>query len=111
MLNQDIRQGGYDTGPVRYWRRLLGYGRNDTISPVKVADQARGPILLVHSRQDTTVYYEQSEAMQAALSAAGKRSEFITLEGDDHYLSDASSRIAMLKAVDAFLARNLPVAP
>jgi dienelactone hydrolase len=111
MLNQDIRNGGYDSGAVRYWRRQLGYGRNDTISPVKVADQAKGPILLIHARQDTTVYYEQSEKMQAALTAAGKPSQLVTLEGDDHYLSDAASRIAMLKAVDAFLAKNLPVGP
>lgn len=111
FVNQSVRNGGYDSETTRYWRRLLGYGRNTTISPVKVADQAKGPVLLIHAVQDTTVFYEQAEHMQAALSAAGKPVELVTLEGDDHYLSDASSRIAMLRAIDAFLAKNLPVGP
>jgi dipeptidyl aminopeptidase/acylaminoacyl peptidase len=111
FVNQSVRTSGYDSNSTRYWRRLLGYGRNDTISPVKVADQAKGPVLLIHAVQDTTVFYEQSERMQKALSDAGKPVEFVTLQGDDHYLSDAASRIAMLKAIDAFLAKNLPVGP
>jgi dipeptidyl aminopeptidase/acylaminoacyl peptidase len=110
FVNQSVRNGGYDSPSTRYWRRLLGYGRDTTISPVKVADQAKGPVLLIHAVQDTTVFYEQSEKMQKALSDAGKPVELVSLQGDDHYLSDASSRVAMLKAVDAFLAKNLPVA-
>lgn len=111
FLNQDIRLGGYKSGPVRYWRRLLGYGRGETVSPVQVAKLAKGPVLLIHAKEDTTVYYEQSVKMQAALAGEAKPVELVTLPGDDHYLSGAASRIAMLKAIDAFLAKNLPVGP
>lgn len=110
LLNQDIRLGGYDSGAIRYWRRQLGWGRNDTISPDQIADRAKNPILLIHAKEDTTVYYEQSEKMLAALRDKAKPVEMVTLAGDDHYLSDAASRITMLRAIDAFLAKNLPVA-
>jgi dipeptidyl aminopeptidase/acylaminoacyl peptidase len=109
FLNQDIRLGGYDSGAVRYWRRQLGWGRGDTVSPDRVAKGAKGPILLIHAKEDTTVYYEQSEKMLAALRDEAKPVEMVTLAGDDHYLSGAASRITMLKAIDTFLAKNLPV--
>lgn len=92
------------TGQTHADRDLL-----TAISPARQVDKLRGAVLLVHGEQDTTVPYAQSTAMKTALEKAGKPFEFVTLKGDDHYLSSAATRTAMLEAVGDFLDRNLPV--
>ena len=50
---------------------------------------------------------KQSEIEESALKRAGKKVEFVTLSGDDHYLEFAEARQKLLKEVDRFLAANL----
>jgi dipeptidyl aminopeptidase/acylaminoacyl peptidase len=50
---------------------------------------------------------EQSEVENKALLGAGKSVEFITLDGDDHYLSLGETRIRLLKEVEKFLAAHI----
>jgi dipeptidyl aminopeptidase/acylaminoacyl peptidase len=76
-------------------------------SPVLHADAIRIPILLAHGRRDFTVSVQDSEDMEAALRAAGKPVEALYFADDDHYLFREPDRIAFLKALDSFLARNL----
>lgn len=66
--------------------------------------------LLVHGGQDTIVEPAQSAAMRDALTAAGKPVEHLLLADDDHYLRRPQSRTQLLTALEAFLARHLPVA-
>jgi dipeptidyl aminopeptidase/acylaminoacyl peptidase len=61
----------------------------------------------MHGRDDTVVPFRQSQAMAEALARAGKPYELITLPGEDHYLSTASTRIAMLAQLERFLAAHL----
>jgi dipeptidyl aminopeptidase/acylaminoacyl peptidase len=49
----------------------------------------------------------QSETEEAALKAAGKSVRFVRLEGDDHYLRLAATRVQVLKETEAFLAANI----
>lgn len=79
----------------------------DKVSPARQADRVRAPVLLIHGRDDTTVPFAHSETMRAALVAAGKPVDLVELAGEDHYLSKAATRIQMLTALDAFLARHL----
>ena len=67
----------------------------------------RIPILLIHGTDDTVVPIEQSRRMQRALTAAGKDVRFVELQGDDHWLSDAPTRIQMLRELETFLEQNL----
>ena len=77
------------------------------MSPASHADQVKAPILLMHSDKDITVYVDQSEDEQSALERAGKSVQFVKLEGDDHYLFHAETRIQMMKALEAFLAQHI----
>ena len=54
------------------------------------------PIQLIHGQDDTVVPYEQSQQMETAMKAAGKRVEFVTLENEDHWLSRGETRLQML---------------
>jgi dipeptidyl aminopeptidase/acylaminoacyl peptidase len=100
----------------QYWRRVAGDSRVTpgflvSISPAKLADRAKAPILLIHGEEDTVVNINQSRVMFNALQAARRPVEFVTLEGDDHFLSGSEPRTKMLETLEVFLARNLPVAP
>lgn len=101
------------TSTTRYWSRFMGVeGRNDpqltALSPATWADRVTIPILLVHGLDDTVVRYEQSEVMAKALRRAGKPVEFVTLPGEDHWLSRGATRLQMLEAVATFLEKHNP---
>ncbi|HWD67216.1 MAG TPA: alpha/beta fold hydrolase, partial [Caulobacteraceae bacterium] len=93
----------------RYWRRYMGEATLPAdISPAFHADQVTIPILLMHGKDDTVVDYQQSQIMADALGKAGKPYEFVTLAGEDHWLSRGATRIQMLKALVDFLQKNNP---
>lgn len=79
-----------------------------TISPAALAAQADAPILLIHGKDDTVVPIEQSEVTADALKKAGKPVEFVTMTGEDHWLSREITRTAMLKESVAFLHKHNP---
>ncbi len=116
LVGEDSHTYGKDSGPLRYLKRMLGEGGSGNpalaaTSPARVAANARAPILLIHGDHDTTVLPQQSEVMFHALQAAGKPVQYVVLQGEDHYLSKSATRTQMLEALDAFLAKNLPVNP
>ena len=45
--------------------------------------------------------------MLARLRAAGKNVRMVTLEGEDHWLSDSPTRTQMLRELETFLAQNI----
>ena len=105
--------GGSKNRTLRHWQRFMGATSPTdpvlaTISPVHFAAAAGAPILLLHGADDTVVPFDQSQAMAAALTKAGKPVELVRLAGEDHYLSRSATRTAMLDATAAFLARHLP---
>lgn len=96
-----------------YWRLLIGDLSDDreqirAVSPAYLADRVTSPVLLLHGTDDTVVPINQSRRMQHALESAGKQVRMVELTGDDHWLSEADTRIQMLRELDAFLAQNLP---
>ena len=98
-----------DTRGEDFWRNLTGQsGDLDAISPLKAAAKADAPILLVHGENDTVVPIEQSRMMQKALAGAGKPAEFVLMNGEDHWLSNGTTRQAMLTAVVAFVEKHDP---
>ncbi len=102
-----------DTEAVRYWNRFMGGDGPgdrslDARSPVRLAETADAPILLLHGRDDTVVPIEQSRIMADALRRAGKPVEFIELTGEDHWLSREETRTRMLTETVRFLEANNP---
>lgn len=79
----------------------------DAISPALHADQIRIPVLLMHGKSDATVQFSQSEEMRDALIRAGHPPIFVSFEGDDHAISLATTRVEILKNMEAFLDKNI----
>jgi dipeptidyl aminopeptidase/acylaminoacyl peptidase len=116
MLNSEARQtdGRESRNPtIRYWNRFMGAeGSTDTLlderSPAHLAGAINDPVLLIHGRDDTVVPYRQSVIMRDAMRRAGKPAELITLDGEDHSLSYAATRLQMLQSTIAFLEQHNP---
>jgi len=113
MLSYESDRTGGFTATTRYWREFMGVTSfwqtelND-ISPIRLADRADAPILLIHGKDDTVVPIDQSQSMERALRHAGKPVELITLPGADHWMLHEDARVAMLKASVAFVMKNNP---
>lgn len=113
LLVTERRSGGDDTMPSDWWRQSIGDREEDrpavrAASPVNLAARVSAPVLLIHGTDDTVVPIEQSRRMERALEGAGKQVRLVTLRGDDHWLSDAPTRIQMLREIETFLAEHLP---
>jgi dipeptidyl aminopeptidase/acylaminoacyl peptidase len=113
MLLEEQRQGARgDANPaVRYWTRFMGAdSANDTsidaYSPAHRITEDLGPILLIHGQNDTVVPFEQSQIMYRAMGSPRRR--LVTLDGEDHYMSTAATRLEMLTATMAFLEEHNP---
>lgn len=107
MLN--YMQNGSRNIVSRSIQRQFGKDTNlDAISPTKHAKNADAPVLLIHGRDDTVVPFAQSVMMEDALSDAGKSVELIALDGEDHWLSQSSTRRQMLEATIDFVERHNP---
>jgi dipeptidyl aminopeptidase/acylaminoacyl peptidase len=112
LLSETVRDYGRDSEAFAYWTKTVGDWEEDKAklaarSPVNAADKVKADILLVHGQLDTVVPFAHSQRMYDALKKADKKVEFLKLDGEDHYLSKAKTRIEMLKAVDSFLAKHL----
>ena len=113
FLQWRVNQGGAKSLTIRYWSRFLGIDAyNDpklaALSPTRQAAQASAPVMLIHGKDDTVVPFGQSADMTRALQAANKPVEFVTLRGEDHWLSSADTRLEMLSSAVAFLEKNNP---
>jgi dipeptidyl aminopeptidase/acylaminoacyl peptidase len=116
LLETERRTGGDDSMSSDWWRQSIGDREEDraavrAASPVNLADRVTAPVLLIHGTDDTVVSIDQSRRMLRALEGAGKEVRFVELRGDDHWLSDASTRIQTLREIESFLARHLGPAP
>lgn len=100
---------GINSSTYEYWLDNMGEPGDalDSRSPALNAEAIQADILLIHGKDDTVVDIEQSEAMAEALKEAGKSYEFIELDGEDHWLSTETTRIAMLEELGGFLAKHL----
>jgi dipeptidyl aminopeptidase/acylaminoacyl peptidase len=81
-------------------------------SPARAVENIKAPILLLHGSDDTVVPISQAEAMDRALTEAGKPHTLVKLPGEDHWLSRSATRTQVLEEIERFLARYLgPTAP
>lgn len=103
---------GSDSGLSEAWRIQIGDRQADAerlraVSPALLAERVQIPILLIHGTDDTVVPIAQSRRMRDRLNAERKTVRYVELSGDDHWLSDAPTRIQMLREIETFLAENL----
>ncbi len=112
MLGYRRKRAGADVEDVvSWWSAYVGdaYAEGEAIahSPARAAERIKVPVLLIHGTDDTVVPISQSVAMDAALTRAGRPHQFVILAGEDHWLSRSETRIAVLRELEAFLAKNL----
>jgi dipeptidyl aminopeptidase/acylaminoacyl peptidase len=99
-------------GAARYWADDIGSTISDhdrlvATSPIKQVRNIRAPLLLIHPKDDVVVPLHQSSLMAKAMQDAGKPVEYIELEGDDHWLSKASTSKRVLRELERFLGQHL----
>jgi len=114
MLSAEADEdGSAKSSTIRYWSRFMGAAfrqrdQLESLSPARLAARADAPVLLIHGRDDTVVPYAQSTLMEKALKQAGKPVEFVTLAGEDHWLSREATRQRMLNATVTFVEKHNP---
>jgi dipeptidyl aminopeptidase/acylaminoacyl peptidase len=106
------RNWGRDSEGYTYWLKAIGDPDKDEqklseVSPSRLVDRIKVPILLIHGTQDDVVPIAQSRAMKKALAKSGRTTELIELENEGHsYWSDENEMLA-LSSIDAFLWKHL----
>jgi len=110
MLHFEEDQAGSDSDVVAYWKSDIGSAFDRNVidrSPAKAAADITVPVLLLHAADDTVVPIQQSQEMASALTALGKPVTLIKLQGEDHWLSKATTRLEVLEDTDRFLRQYL----
>ena len=117
LLYSDLtRQYSSDSDNVIHLKQTLGETASDVaataaISPAQQAAHASGPILLIASAGGTVdAPFDQTTSMSNGLQNAGRPAQTLVIDGDDG-LSSSAARIQALEAIEAFLAKALPVSP
>ena len=77
------------------------------VSPDRHADQIQIPVLLIQGDKDFNVSAEQTKKMEAALKFAGKVEQTLYLPNADGDFSHPADRLAILNALETFLAHSL----
>jgi dipeptidyl aminopeptidase/acylaminoacyl peptidase len=112
-LLKDAQSGGKKTMSAEWWGKSMGSDDMEhlrKVSPIRHADAVRTPVLLIHGVEDTVVPVEQSRRMNEKLQKANKDVKYVELQGDDHWLSSASTRTQVLQEIETFLAKTMPPA-
>ena len=88
------------------WKRMAP--DFDAVSPIKAVDRIKAPLLLIHGKKDITVAYAQSSKMYDRMKSAGKTVQLVLLPQADHHYQRQDDRVALLTAMDEFLAKYNP---
>ncbi len=96
----------------KYWTKRIGSKFKDkdaiaAVSPSKQVSKVTPPIMLIQSTDDIVVPPGQSVIMRKALEEARRPVEYVSLKGEDHWLSNESTRIEMLEKSLAFINKHI----
>jgi len=72
-------------------------------SPAFLADKIDAPVLLIHGEEDERSPYAGAKEMRAALEAAHKPYEWMSVPGEGHGFYKPANRVAMFNRLQAFL--------
>ncbi|WP_156807914.1 alpha/beta hydrolase family protein [Henriciella marina] len=116
MLKWVRDEDGSRSDEYEYWTRHIGDPRRDrdelaSVSPARMAENVKAPVLMIHGHEDAVVPIEQSSLMVEALSEAGKSVEFVELFRSGHSHRMAGDRRKEMEAIIGFLDSHLSVDP
>jgi dipeptidyl aminopeptidase/acylaminoacyl peptidase len=97
----------------RYLERFYGVTayddrRLDEVAPLSHSSQIDIPVLLIHGTHDSVVPYFQSQLMHDAMTRDGKPVTMVSLDSEDHWLSQSETRQTMLIKTVEFLEKYDP---
>lgn len=114
LLDTERRAEGRGSTTYAYWTRVIGDPNADqaelaAVSPARLADSIRAPMLLIHGTQDDIVLAGQSELMRDAMQRAGKDVRYLPLPGEGHSWHEWSpeNRRRLLTETEAFLNQHI----
>ena len=109
MFREDYRATNNDRTTKKALLEQLGPRDTwDAVSPLKLAEQASAPIMLIHGQDDVVVPYSHSSKMADKLKDHKKPYEMVTLDGEDHWLSLSKTRQLMLEKAVGFVEKHNP---
>ena len=109
MYQEDYRASGDDrTTKVALLEQLGPRDGWDEVSPLRAAERADAPIMLIHGKDDIVVPYSHSAKMADKLDDHDKPFELIALDGEDHWLSLSKTRQLMLEQAVRFVEEHNP---
>lgn len=76
-------------------------------SPLFHADRITTPLLLLHGAGDTNVPVGESDQMYAALRVLGKEVEYVTVDGQNHWIVNYPQRVLWMQTIIAWFDRQL----
>ncbi len=80
----------------------------DSVSPLKLADRIKVPVLMAYGDKDRRVPIEEGEKMRDALQAQGKTVEWMTLPGEGHGMLQEANLLHFHQTLEAFLNKYNP---
>ena len=112
MIGWSKRTYGSGSELMKYVHKVMGDPETDSeriraISPAQQVAKIKIPILLIHGTNDSIVPVSQSRTMKKALDKAGRKTELIELEKEDHGGWETYNEIRVLIAIDQFLWKHL----
>ncbi|WP_286829717.1 MULTISPECIES: alpha/beta hydrolase family protein [Kordiimonas] len=81
--------------------------RDEDISPYDRAEEINTPVLIMASRDDRRVPYDQSAKLHDRLEKLGKETRYVKIESGDHYMVTAASRATLLSETEKFLKAHI----
>lgn len=93
---------------VLYWLRILGAESTSKIdpivSPARLADRVKGPVLMYAGAADSRTPIEQTRAMRGALERAGNAPRKVIVKGDEgHGFGKLENNVELYEAIFQFL--------
>jgi dipeptidyl aminopeptidase/acylaminoacyl peptidase len=110
QLGYQKEHTGAESNQLAYWRDHVGSSTDPNVigkSPARAAAQIKVPVMLMHAANDTVVPESQSREMMRELAKLKKPVTYVSLAGEDHWLSQSATRVQMLKELEKFLSTQL----
>ena len=94
------------------WGKLIGNLREDRsrlkeTSAINNIDKIKIPILLIVTKDDTTVNYQQSKRFHKKMKKAGKYSKYVEIKDGNHSAQNELAQTIILENLERFLARYI----
>lgn len=112
MMADEKSAHGSSARVYKYWASWVGEPATDldamkTVSPVFHASKFVAPVLLMHGTADRIVLPNQSNRMEKALSAAGKKVEYIQFPDQGHGVFGKSTKTRFYTELEKFFGAHI----